>query len=97
MSAFHARGGPSVSDFLRDLHENPTAEQPASQDMYILNDQDMSMFTNTEFFDVETGRHTDFQPQTQKPEGETRASSSDHAGSTGSAIDDFGNMEFMTG
>ena len=95
MSAFNARGGPSVSEFLRDLHENPTVE--SSQDMYILNDQDMSMFTNTEFFDVETGQHTDFQPQPRKPDSETRASSGDHAGSTGSVIDDFNNLEFMTG
>jgi len=95
MSTFNARGGPSVSEFLRDLHENPAAEP--SQDMYIINDQDMSMFTNTEFFDVETGQHTDFQPQPRKPESETRGSSSEHAGSTGSHMDDFGNMEFMAG
>ena len=96
---YNGRRGPNISQFLRELQENPTlVENDAA---FSMDDTDLSMFTNTEFFDLETGQNTDFQPQQHppKPVSESNTASSvvsplgDDALTT---IADFSNIDFMT-
>lgn len=64
MSTYNGRRGPNVTAFLQEMHDNPGAlETPQSGVGGFLDDKDLAMFTNTEFFDLELGQHTDYQPQ----------------------------------
>ncbi|OAA60913.1 bzip transcription factor [Niveomyces insectorum RCEF 264] len=100
--AFNGRRGPNISQFLRELHENPTLVD--SDPAFSMDDQDLSMFTNTEFFDLETGQNTDFQPPAQQPTKPSTESVS--AASTAvsplsedaitTTMADFTPMDFMT-
>lgn len=98
--AFNGRRGPNISQFLRELHENPTLVE--NDPAFSMDDQDLSMFTNTEFFDLETGQNTDFQPQPQPPSKPgTESTSASSAVSplsedTITTMADFSNIDFMT-
>ena len=97
--AYNGRRGPNISQFLRELHENPTLVE--NDPAFSMDDQDLSMFTNTEFFDLETGQNTDFQPQPQapaKPLSESASSSSavsPLSEETMTTMTDFANIDFM--
>lgn len=92
-------GRPNISLFLRELHENPTLVE--NDPAFSMDDTDLSMFTNTEFFDLETGQNTDFQPHPQhQPKvdpGSSTASSAVSPLNEGSmtAISDFNHMDFL--
>ncbi|CAK7263898.1 hypothetical protein SEPCBS57363_000802 [Sporothrix epigloea] len=96
---YNGRRGPNISLFLRELHENPTLVE--NDPAFSMDDTDLSMFTNTEFFDLETGQNTDFQPPPQhhlKPDpGSSTASSavSPHNEGFITAISDFNHMDFL--
>lgn len=101
--AFNGRRGPNISQFLRELHENPTLVE--NDPAFSMDDQDLSMFTNTEFFDLETGQNTDFQPQhphqPPKPGPGSESNSASSAVSplsedTMTTMADFNHMDFMT-
>lgn len=66
MSAtYNGRRGPNVSQYLRDLNAiNPQAEQSPEDNFNM--EEDLALFTNTQFFDVETGQNTDYQAQPVK-------------------------------
>ncbi|CAK7203298.1 hypothetical protein SEUCBS139899_006029 [Sporothrix eucalyptigena] len=98
---YNGRRGPNISQFLRELHENPTLVE--NDPAFSMDDTDLSMFTNTEFFDLETGQNTDFQPQhpqqPPKPGSESNSASSAVSPLSEDAmttIADFTNMDFMT-
>lgn len=67
MSTYHGRHGPNVSAYLRDLNtispQDTTAV--AAEDAFNMED-DLALFTNTQFFDFDSGQNTDFQAQPVK-------------------------------
>lgn len=97
MSPYTSTGGgraPNVSRYLRDLN---TVKEPgsAAEENFTFED-DLAMFTNTQFFDFDSGRHTDFQAPPSKPEAvaESQAPSSAVTEELTSPIGDFGNVDF---
>ncbi len=102
---YNGRRGPNISQFLRELHENPSLAE-SDDPAFTMDDQDLSMFTNTEFFDLETGQNTDFQPQRpQHPPKSVSVAESVVSGTSSAvspplaediAITDFSHLDFMT-
>ncbi|KAF4945929.1 hypothetical protein FGADI_11590 [Fusarium gaditjirri] len=80
MSNFNGRRGPNVSQYLRDLnainHQETTQEEPFNME------EDLALFTNTRFFDFETGQNTDYQAQPLKVDIEAPQSTSPSDGMT---------------
>ncbi|KAK2064561.1 basic region leucine zipper [Colletotrichum caudatum] len=68
MSPYTSTGGgraPNVSRYLRDL--NTVKEPPAAEENFTF-EEDLAIFTNTQFFDYDSGQHTDYQAPAKKPE-----------------------------
>ncbi|KAF4776642.1 basic region leucine zipper [Colletotrichum paranaense] len=98
MSPYTSTGGgraPNVSRYLRDLN---TVKEPGSAEENFTFEDDLAMFTNTQFFDFETGQHTDYQAPPKKAEtatvAEPQAPSSAVTEELTSPIGDFGNVDF---
>lgn len=91
MSTYGGRRGPNVSQYLRHLNTIPA--EPTQDDGLLTGDID-DVFTNTEFFDFESGQTTDFQPAPVKPDTEqiTRPDADDT-----SAVGDITGFEFISG
>lgn len=97
MATYSGRRGPNVSLYLRELNAIPTEpiEEP-----YI--EEDLSLFTNTQFFDLESGQTTDYQAPPVKPgNGDVSTQSTDNLNSTSPVgdlsldfIQDFNFTEF---
>ena len=66
MASFNGRRGPNVSQYLRELHSIP--EQDSAQGESFNMDDDLAMFTNTQFFDFDSGQNTDYNAPPVKPE-----------------------------
>ncbi|KAH8892016.1 hypothetical protein GQ53DRAFT_603996, partial [Thozetella sp. PMI_491] len=82
--------------FLRNLN----VQEPAMEEL-ITDDEmarDLAMFTNTQFYDFDSGQNTDFQAPPVKPETTTEPQSAATEAATGSdsMLDDFG-MDFIAG
>lgn len=92
MSTYGGRRGPNVSQYLRHLNTIPT--ETANEDSFI--DDDLSLFTNTRFFDFESGQTTDFQAPAAKPESEQIPPSAE-SGTTTSPVTDLGGLDFIAG
>ncbi len=90
MASSNARRGGSAFEFLREVNENPASADEAP---YALDDREISLYTNTQFFDFETGQNIDFQPQAPKPDADGQGSRSGDSNSP-DAMDDFPSMEF---
>lgn len=86
------RGASNVSQFLRELEENPSSLGDGSS-FPALDDRDMSIFTNSVFFDYDTGQNTDFQPQPAKSDTDGQASRT----TTDETMEDFSSLDFITG
>lgn len=84
-----------MSRYLRDLN---TVKEPGSAEENFTFEDDLAMFTNTQFFDFETGQHTDYQAPPKKAEtatvAEPQAPSSAVTEELTSPIGDFGNVDF---
>ncbi|KAK4188814.1 hypothetical protein QBC35DRAFT_514493 [Podospora australis] len=67
MSYTGARRGVNVSQYLRNLNvqESAMVEDPVTEEELA---KDLALFTNTQFYDFETGQNTDFQAHAVKPE-----------------------------
>lgn len=91
MSTYGGRRGPNVSQYLRHLNTIP-AESP-NDDSFI--DDDLSLFTNTRFFDFESGQTTDYQAPTAKPESE-QVSASAESVNTASPVGDLAGLDFIS-
>lgn len=91
MSPYSSGGrAPNVSHFLRDLN---TVKESSHEDNFTF-EEDLAVFTNSSFFDFETGQQTDYQAQPAKPETETQAPSSAAAEDLTSPLGEFGNVDF---
>lgn len=90
MSTYGGRRGPNVSQYLRHLNTIPA--EPTQDDGLLTGDID-DVFTNTEFFDFESGQTTDFQPAPVKPDAEqiSRAGADDT-----SPVGDITGFEFIS-
>lgn len=59
MSAFGGRRAPNVSQYVANLNTIPSAHDVASQQQDGFNlEDDLAIFTNTEFFDFDMGENT---------------------------------------
>jgi hypothetical protein len=79
-----------VSQYLRHLNAVPA--EPVVDDGFI--DDDLDVFTNTQFFDFESGQTTDFQPQPVKPEAKVVPQT---ATTDTSAVGDLSGLDFISG
>jgi hypothetical protein len=96
MSSYSGRRGPNVSQYLREL--NTVKPQDAPADETITFDDDLAMFTNTQFFDFDAGTTTDFQAQPAAGDESTPSASSPDAMNSGnSAIGELAGLDFMSG
>ncbi|KAK3304008.1 uncharacterized protein B0T15DRAFT_399514 [Chaetomium strumarium] len=67
MASYGAGRGVNVSQYLRDLRVPESAvEETLVTDEDLA--KDLALFTNTQFYDFETGQHTDYQAPPAKPE-----------------------------
>jgi hypothetical protein len=99
MTNFNGRRGPNVSQYLRDL--NAINRQETAHDEPFNMEEDLALFTNTQFFDFETGQNTDYQAHPVKVDLEAAQSTSPSDGMTPapSVVGDItaGNFDFMQG
>ncbi|PSS17041.1 hypothetical protein M430DRAFT_141734 [Amorphotheca resinae ATCC 22711] len=60
--AYNERRGPNVSEYVANLNAIPTPQelQSSNADNFNLDDE-LAMFTNTQFFDFDAGQDTDLQ------------------------------------
>ena len=95
MSTYNGRSGPNVSQYLREL--NTISPQDTTGDDSFNMEENLSFFTNTQFFDLDSGQNTDFQaPPPVKPDAvATPAPSSTE--DPASVMGDISNMDFMNG
>ncbi|KAK4101869.1 hypothetical protein N658DRAFT_485747 [Parathielavia hyrcaniae] len=78
-------GRVNVSQYLRNLNvQGPSVEETLTDEDL---EKDLALFTNTQFFDFETGQHTDYQAPPVKPE--VTKSPAEDATSTDPIIGDF--------
>jgi hypothetical protein len=67
MASYGAGRGVNVSQYLRNLNvQEPVVEESPITDEDLA--KDLALFTNTQFFDFETGQHTDYQAPPVKPD-----------------------------
>ena len=94
MSNYNGRRGPNVSQYLRDL--NTISPQDTTGEENFNMEDELSFFTNTQFFDLDSGQNTDFQAPPVKPDPvATPAGSSTE--DPASVMGDISNMDFMNG
>ncbi|KAK4226474.1 hypothetical protein QBC38DRAFT_229522 [Podospora fimiseda] len=87
MSYAGGRRGPNVSQYLRNLN---VQESPV-EDTFLTDEElskDLALFTNTHFFDFETGQNTDYQAPPVKPET-VQSPTEDVTSATDSIMGDF--------
>lgn len=98
MSTYNGRHGPNVSQYLRDL--NIISPQDTTADDNFSIEDDLALFTNTQFFDFDSGQNLDYQAQPVKPEakpvGHNSTSPSDVSTAPPSVIGDMANLDFMS-
>lgn len=97
MSNYSGRHGPNVSQYLRDLNTiSPQAD--TMEDSNLNFEDDLTIFTNTQFFDFDSGQNTDFQAQPAKPEGKAPHSgtTSEDVSAAPSVIGEMPNLDFMS-
>lgn len=59
--AYNGRRGPNVSEYIANLNAIPTTQELSNQDSFA--DDDLALFTNTQFFDFDDlGQDVDLQP-----------------------------------
>lgn len=93
---YNGRRGPNVSQYLRDL--NTISPREANTEENFEMEDDLALFTNTQFFDFDSGQNTDYQAQPVKPDVDTSATSpSEEVASGASVIGDMPNLEFISG
>lgn len=61
MSGYSGRTGPNVSEYIANLNAIPSAQEIANQENSFNLEEDLAMFTNTQFFDFDLGHDADLQ------------------------------------
>ncbi|KAL2759640.1 hypothetical protein ACRALDRAFT_1060354 [Sodiomyces alcalophilus JCM 7366] len=87
------RRGPNVSQYLRQLNTVP--EKPLEDDFTF--EDDLAMFTNTHFYDFETGQHMDYQAPPAKPDCEPSTATTVSPDDLTSSLGDLSNLDFISG
>ena len=59
--AYNERRGPNLSEYIANLNAIPTAQEIRSNAENFNIDEDLAMFTNTQFFDFDVGSGADLQ------------------------------------
>ncbi|KAL6891585.1 basic-leucine zipper transcription factor-like protein [Trichoderma longibrachiatum] len=99
MSNYNGRHGPNVSQYLRDLNTISPGDTTGLEEPYVVED-DLAIFTNTQFFDIDSGRNTDFQAQAQPVKTEGKAlhsgTASEDVSAAASVIGEMPNLDFMS-
>ncbi|KAG8405209.1 hypothetical protein J3458_021879 [Metarhizium acridum] len=100
MSTYNGRHGPNVSQYLRDLNTiSPQDTTGPAEDAFNMED-DLALFTNTQFFDFDSGQNTDFQAQPVKVDVEnaTRHGSTTSGDVTPvqATMNDMPNVDFIS-
>lgn len=95
MSTYNGRRAPNVSRYLQDLNAISPENTTANEENFNVDDQ-LSFFTNTEFFDLDSGQNTDFQAPPTKPDVVATPAPSSTEDPT-SVMGDISNMDFMNG
>jgi len=95
--SYNNRRPVNVSQYLRDLNvQEPVEDTPITDDDLA---EDLALFTNTQFFDFETGQNTDYQAPPVKPSTNTanQSTPAQDVTPTGPLLDDFSsNLDFMS-
>lgn len=96
MSMYNGRHGADLSHYLRDLNTiNP--QDTTADDGFNIED-DLALFTNTQFFDFDSGQNMDFQAHPVKPEVDAANSSpAEEVTSASSVMGDIPGLEFISG
>ena len=95
MASYGAGRGVNVSQYLRNLNvQEPVVEESPITDEDLA--KDLALFTNTQFFDFETGQHTDYQAPPVKPD--VTRSPTENGTPTDTAMGEYpAGYEFMSG
>ncbi|KAK3371587.1 hypothetical protein B0T24DRAFT_325789 [Lasiosphaeria ovina] len=99
MSFNGGRRDVNVSRYLRNLN----VQEPAVEETFITDDdlaKDLALFTNTQFYDFETGQNTDYQAPPVKPKSvaQTQSSPTEDVTPTDSIMSDFSTgLDFISG
>ncbi|PHH75783.1 hypothetical protein CDD80_2066 [Ophiocordyceps camponoti-rufipedis] len=98
MSAYNGRHAPNVSQYLRDLNTINSQDTPAADEGFAIED-DLALFTNTQFFDFDSGQNMDFQAQPVKAAAESVAPSTSSPSDdvTPSVMGDMPTLDFISG
>lgn len=57
--AYNGRRGPNVSEYIANLNSIPTAQDLQAVNSELNFEDDLAMFTNTQFFDFDMGQDVD--------------------------------------
>jgi hypothetical protein len=93
----YGRRGVNVSQYLRDLN---VAEQVQEETIITDDDlaKDLALFTNTQFYDFETGQNTDYQAPAKKAKISANRSSAEDVTPTDSIMGGFATgLDFIPG
>jgi len=91
MAAYNGRRAPNVSEYIANLNAIPTAQDLANQSQDNFNlDEELAMFTNTQFFDFDLDQDADLQPTNYGIDGQTR-------GNTTAPQNDMKGLGFIQG
>jgi hypothetical protein len=97
MSTYNGRRGPNVSQFLRNLTAL-SPQGPVEEENY---PEDINLFTNTEFFDLDSAQNTDYRAQPVKIDTAAptpAVSTTDEPLSSSSVVGDISSsIEFISG
>lgn len=101
MSTYNGRRGPNASQYLRDLNTISPQDTTGADDNGNFNygGDDLAIFTNTEFFDFDSGQNMDFQAQPVKNDASSTTSpaNAEIPSSANSVMGDLTTMDYMTG
>jgi len=61
MASYNGHRGPNVSEFIANLNTVPSAQEMANSESFNVDD-DLALFTNTQFFDFDLGHDADLNP-----------------------------------
>ncbi|RFU23903.1 hypothetical protein B7463_g12437, partial [Scytalidium lignicola] len=75
MTGYSGRTGPNVSEYIANLNAIPSAQETSNPESFNL-EEDLAMFTNTQFFDFDIGQDADLQAQSTNYDGQHNASAS---------------------
>jgi len=93
MATYNAHRGPNVSEFIANLNTIPSAQEMAKQDNFNVDD-DLAMFTNTQFFDFDLGQDADLNPPNFNFDGISRSEPASASTTTDTKPLDFNIGEF---